>query len=104
MPGQFFRKNVIGADYVQDTKIYQSFENEVSSQGLNVQHPDPGTDFSFGSGKFTVLSPQSISSNDNDNSVAIRLENGINHFLLQEMLNLPVRKRSVILALIFPVM
>ena len=77
----FSVKNVIGADYVQDTKIYQSFENEVSSQGLNVQHPDPGTDFSFGSGKFTVLSPQSISSNDNDNSVAIRLENGINHFL-----------------------
>ena len=77
----FSVKNVIGADYIQDTKIYQSFENSVSSQGLNVQHPNPGTDFSFGSGKFTILSPQSISSNDNDNSVAIRLENGSNHFL-----------------------
>ena len=30
-------------------------------QGLSVQHPAPGTDFAFGSGKFTVLSPQSIS-------------------------------------------
>ena len=77
----FSVKNVIGADYVQDTKIYQSFENSVASQGLTVQHPEPGTDFAFGSGKFTVLSPQSISSNDNDNSVAIRLENGSNHFL-----------------------
>lgn len=77
----FSAKNVIGADYVQDTKIYQSFENSVASQGLTVQHPEPGTDFAFGSGKFTVLSPQSISSNDNDNSVAIRLENGSNHFL-----------------------
>ena len=77
----FSVKNVIGADYVQDTKIYQSFENSVAAQGLTVQHPDPGTDFAFGSGKFTVLSPQSISSNDNDNSVAIRLENGNNHFL-----------------------
>ena len=77
----FSVKNVIGADYVQDTKIYQSFENSVAAQGLTVQHPEPGTDFSFGSGKFTVLSPQSISSNDNDNSVAIRLENGSNHFL-----------------------
>lgn len=77
----FSVKNVIGADYVQDTKIYQSFENSVASQGLTVQHPEPGTDFTFGGGKFTVLSPQSISSNDNDNSVAIRLENGNNHFL-----------------------
>ena len=77
----FSVKNVIGADYVQDTKIYQSFEAGVASQGLSVQHPAPETDFAFGSGKFTVLSPQSISSNDNDNSVAIRLENGSNHFL-----------------------
>ena len=77
----FSVKNVIGADYVQDTKIYQSFENSVAAQGLTVQHPEPGTDFAFGGGKFTVLSPQSISSNDNDNSVAIRLENGNNHFL-----------------------
>lgn len=77
----FSVKNVIGADYVQDTKIYQSFESGVASQGLSVQHPAPETDFAFGSGKFTVLSPQSISSNDNDNSVAIRLENGSNHFL-----------------------
>ena len=77
----FSVKNMIGADYVQDTKIYQSFENSVAAQGLTVQHPEPGTDFTFGGGKFTVLSPQSISSNDNDNSVAIRLENGNNHFL-----------------------
>lgn len=104
MPGQLFRKNVIGADYVQDTKIYQSFENSVAAQGLTVQHPEPGTDFTFGSGKFTVLSPQSISSNDNDNSVAIRLENGNNHFLLLGMQNLPGRKRSAIWDLIFPAM
>ena len=30
----FSVKNVIGADYVQDTKIYQSFENSVAAQGL----------------------------------------------------------------------
>ena len=100
----FSVKNVIGADYVQDTKIYQSFENEVSSQGLNVQHPDPGTDFSFGSGKlqFFLLSPSAamimtiLLLSDWKTELII--------FFLQEMLNLPVRKRSVILALIFPVM
>ena len=100
----FSVKNVIGADYVQDTKIYQSFENSVAAQGLTVQHPKPGTDFAFGGGKFTVLSPQSISSNDNDNSVAIRLENGITIFFLPGMQNLPGRKRSVIWDLIFPAM
>ena len=57
------------------------FREQCCLSGLTVQHPEPGTDFAFGSGKFTVLSPQSISSNDNDNSVAIRLENGSNHFL-----------------------
>ena len=65
----FSVKNVIGADYVQDTKIYQSFENSVAAQGLTVQHPEPGTDFTFGGGKFTVLSPQSISSNDNEEAI-----------------------------------
>ena len=100
----FSVKNVIGADYVQDTKIYQSFENSVASQGLTVQHPEPGTDFAFGSGKFTVLSPQSISSNDNDNSVAIRLETEAIISCLREMRSLPVRKRSVIWDWIFPAM
>ena len=100
----FSVKNVIGADYVQDTKIYQSFENSVAAQGLTVQHPEPGTDFAFGGGKFTVLSPQSISSNDNDNSVAIRLKTETTIFFLPGMQNLPGRKRSAIWGLIFPAM
>ena len=74
-------QNVIGADYYQDTKIYQSFEDQVAAQGLSVQHPAVGTEYPFGSGKFTILSPSTISSNDNDNSVAIKLENGNNSFI-----------------------
>ena len=67
--------------YYQDTRIYQSFEDQVAAQGLSVQHPAVGTEYPFGSGKFTVLSPSTISSNDNDNSVAIKLENGNNSFV-----------------------
>lgn len=74
-------ENVIGADYVQDTKIYQSFIDGVSEKGLEIQHPAVGTEYQFGTGKFTILSPASIGSNDNDNSVAIKLTNGENSFI-----------------------
>lgn len=73
--------NVIGSDYVQDTQIYQSFVNGVDEQGLLIQHPKVGEEFLFGSGKFTILAPKMITNNDNDNSVAIKLENGNNVFI-----------------------
>lgn len=74
-------ENVIGADYVQDTKIYQSFIDGVAEKGLEIHHPAVGTEYQFGTGKFTILSPASIGSNDNDNSVAIKLTNGENSFI-----------------------
>lgn len=74
-------ENVIGADYVQDTKIYQSFIDGVAEKGVEIQHPAVGTEYQFGTGKFTILSPASIGSNDNDNSVAIKLTNGENSFI-----------------------
>lgn len=77
----FTVENVIGADYVQDTQIYQSFIDSVNAQGLEIQHPSVGAEFQFGTGKFTILAPESIGSNDNDNSVAIKLENGSNSFI-----------------------
>lgn len=77
----FTVENVIGADYVQDTQIYQSFIDSVDAQGLEIQHPSVEAEFQFGTGKFTILAPESIGSNDNDNSVAIKLENGSNSFI-----------------------
>lgn len=74
-------ENVIGADYVQDTKIYQSFVDGVAAKGLEIQHPAVGTEYQFGTGKFTILSPASIGNNDNDNSVAIKLTYGENCFI-----------------------
>lgn len=77
----FTVENIIGADYIQDTQIYQSFIDSVNAQGLEIQHPPVGTEFEFGTGKFTVLSPEVTGSSDNDNSVAIELENGDNSFI-----------------------
>lgn len=73
--------NVIGADYVHDSSLYDSFMDAVAAQGLEVQHPAVGTEYTFGTGKFTVLSPKTISKESNANSVAIKLENGENSFI-----------------------
>ena len=57
--------NVIGADYVHDSSLYNSFVDGVAAQGLEVQHPAVGTEYEFGSGEFTVLSPKEISRESN---------------------------------------
>lgn len=77
----FSVKNVIGADYVHDSSLYDSFINGVEAKGLTVQHPAVGTQYEFGSGEFTVLSPQQIGKDSNANSVAIKLTNGENSFI-----------------------
>lgn len=77
----FLVDNVIGADYVHDSSLYDSFMDGVAAQGLEVQHPAVGTEYEFGSGEFIVLSPKEISRESNANSVAIKLTNGDNSFI-----------------------
>ncbi len=77
----FETKQVIGPDYQQDSSIYRSFQKAVSKEGLRIRHPKPGNSYSFGTGSFTILAPEEIGSNDNDNSIVIRLENGDSSFL-----------------------
>lgn len=75
-------RNVINSDYVHDSQTYESFVDAVQKKGLTMQHPAVGTEFSFGTGSFTILAPAVIDPEDsNDNSVAIRLMNGSNSFL-----------------------
>lgn len=74
---------VIGPDYVHDTELYTSFMNSVSSEGLDVQHPVVGDVYIFGTGQFTIIAPNGINPNDsNGNSIAIKLVNGSNSFIL----------------------
>ncbi len=77
----FSVSNVIGADYIHDSSLYDSFINSTDALGLTVQHPAVGTEFPFGTGEFTILAPSEISSDSNDNSVAIKLTNGENSFI-----------------------
>lgn len=76
-------KNVICADYVHDSKTYQSFISTVTEKGLEMQHPTVGTEYEFGSGSFTVLAPEQFRDGEsNENSIAIRLVHGENSFLI----------------------
>lgn len=75
--------NVICADYVHDSKTYESFISTVNEKGLEMQYPAVGTEFAFGSGTFTVLAPEEFEEGEsNENSVVIRLVHGENSFLL----------------------
>lgn len=73
---------VIGPDYIHDSKTYASFMQMVADKGLSVTHPEVGSVYSLGNSSFTILSPQEIVSESNNNSVAIRIVNGKNSFLL----------------------
>ena len=73
---------VIGPDYVHDSNLYQSFMDTVSSISKNVEHPSVGTEYSLGNSKFVILAPANISSDSNNNSVAVKIVNGENSFIL----------------------
>lgn len=74
-------KNVIGSDYVHDSKLYTSFRNAVAKEGLTVRHPAVGTIYSLGEAKITVLAPAKIVEDSNANSVAIKLTYGESDFI-----------------------
>ena len=55
--------------------------NTATANAIIVQYPSVGDTFDFGTGSFTVLAPDGISQNSNDNSLVIKLENGSNSFI-----------------------
>lgn len=74
---------VICSDYVHGSKTYENFLSAVEAQNLVANHPAVGENFKFGTGSFTVLSPNSIDADDsNANSIAIKLVNGENSFII----------------------
>lgn len=73
---------VIGPDYTHDSALYTSFMDTLEEKALELEHPKVGTQYSFGTGAFTILAPEGADERDsNDNSVVIRLENGENSYI-----------------------
>jgi beta-lactamase superfamily II metal-dependent hydrolase len=73
---------VLGPDDTHDSRTYTSFLQAVSDAGLTVKHPEVGDSYTLGSATITILAPQQISTESNNNSIAIRIANGSNRFLL----------------------
>lgn len=76
-------KKVISSDYEHDSETYRKFVQAVDEEGLSMEHPSVGTEYSFGSGSFTVLAPEKTTPGEsNKNSVVVKLVNGEQSFLL----------------------
>ena len=77
----FSISNIFGPDYVHTSNLFNNFMNTATANAIIVQYPSVGETFDFGTGSFTVLAPNGISQNSNDNSLVIKLENGSNSFI-----------------------
>ena len=73
--------HVLGSDYVHTSDLFNTFMNTATAHAIIVEYPSVGDTYEFGSGSFTVMAPDGISQNSNDNSVVIRLVNGNNSFM-----------------------
>ncbi len=74
---------VLAADYVTDTRVYESFCEVIAEQGIELVYPKAGEVYEIGDASFTVVCPDSYDHADaNDNSVGIRLVHGANSFLI----------------------
>lgn len=77
----FSVSNIFGPDYVHTSNLFNNFMNTATANAIIVQYPSVGETFDFGTGSFTVLAPNGISQNSNDNSLVIKLKNGSNSFI-----------------------
>ena len=74
-------KQVIGSDYVHDSKLYTSFMTAVEEEGIQIEYPEVGTQYSMGEAVITILSPKEIVNDSNSNSVVIKLSYGESDFI-----------------------
>lgn len=76
-------ETVICPDYEGDTKTYFTFVDDLEKYATEIIHPEVGDAYQIGSAQFTVVCPKTYDySDENDNSVGIRLEFGRNSFLI----------------------
>lgn len=74
---------VICPDYEGDTKTYDTFVDDMEKYDVTCVHPEVGDTYEFGEAIFTIVCPEECDhSDENDNSVGIRLAFGNNSFLI----------------------
>lgn len=74
---------VIAPDYEAESKVYKSFVSLLKKNNIKITYPETGTKYKIGDAEFTILAPNDTHYDDaNDYSVAIKLVNGDNSFIL----------------------
>lgn len=78
---KFACETILMPDKETDTRTYDDVIQAMKSKGYTAEHPQVGDTYSFGEASFTVLSPSRTYSDNNNNSIVIRLTHGENTFL-----------------------
>ncbi len=74
---------VIAPKYEEDTRVYESFVQVVKQKKITKIKPKVGRKYKLGKAKFTIMAPNGGGYSDvNNYSVAIRLVNGSNQFVI----------------------
>lgn len=72
---------VLMTEEEKDTNTYRDVVDTMSGKGYKRTAPVTGQQYTLGDAVFTILGPDSLSSDSNDNSIAILLTHGENTFL-----------------------
>lgn len=78
---KFDCETVLMPDKETDTRTYDDVIQAMKSKRYSAVHPEVGDTYSFGDASFTVLGPIQEYSDNNNNSIVIRMNHGDNSFL-----------------------
>ena len=64
-----------------DSKAFSDFKEKAEDQGVELEVPEPGDEYILGGCSITVLGPDEIGDDENNNSIVLKLEYGDTSFL-----------------------
>ncbi len=79
--GKFTIGRVFMADYEKDNKTYKEVIQALADKKLKWSTPRPGSTYTLGTAKFTILAPVRTYDDPNNSSIALLFQNGGNTFL-----------------------
>lgn len=79
----FPANQVFSPDYTADTRVYNSFKTIIETKKIAQKHPETGSVYQLGDAAFQILAPSGKDYSDvNNYSVAVRIVDGENSFLI----------------------
>lgn len=74
---------ILLTDEEKDTATFRDVKSAIDYRGYKKTSPAVGTEYALGSAKFTILAPQSLEKDSNENSIAVLLQHGSNRFYFE---------------------